>query len=144
MDSINLIVSELRGIGIRKNENISLLRLRIELNQLKEDYHNAIESSKLLLKVGQENIDIRTQIIASELLYKNYKKIGNNTKALTFFEQHQILEDSLDKENALQELQKIEFQKKIFTDSIATVEKRLLMEIAHKEEVIKKVRGNIS
>jgi class 3 adenylate cyclase len=50
------------------------------------------------------------------------------------------LNDGLKKEESIKKLNKMEFQKQVLRDSIATAEKERLMQVAHKEEIQKKNR----
>lgn len=138
MDSTLLVLSKIEENVLRMSDYLNLYGLQSEFYQLRGDYLKAIEISNLMLDMAKENVAIESQRKANEYLYESYKKIGNDRKALIFYEQFQILEDSLHKGEAAQELQKMEFAKQVFEDSIASAKKKLLMEIAHREEVIKK------
>ena len=71
-------------------------------------------------------------------LYDVYKAIGNGNKALEYHELLTVIEDSLNAEGTSKKLLEMEFQKQITVDSLAQVEKDLLVQKANDDEVRKK------
>jgi len=68
-------------------------------------------------------------------LYDVYKAIGNETKALKYHELLTVISDSLNAEETSKNLQQMEFQKQVTSDSLAQAEKDRLLRIAHEGEV---------
>lgn len=79
-----------------------------------------------------------SQNSACQCLIENYKALANTKKALEFHELHDAIEDSLQVQEASEQLQQFEFQKQMLADSIANAEEARIVEEAHKEEVRKK------
>lgn len=73
-------------------------------------------------------------------LYDAYKALGNSNKALTYYEQLIVLNDSLKTRETSNKLQQMEFDKQVLADSIAQVEKERLVQKANDDEVRKKNR----
>ena len=81
---------------------------------------------------------IETQRDGCRCVYDSYKAIGNQKEALVYHETLVLLEDSLQAKETIKSLQRMEFQKQMLADSIATAEKERLVQEAHQEEVRKK------
>ncbi|WP_415328991.1 adenylate/guanylate cyclase domain-containing protein [Chryseobacterium sp. MMS23-Vi53] len=77
---------------------------------------------------------------ACDCLYKTYKLLGNDKKALDYYEKNQAFKDSLQSEQTSNKIMSMEFQQKQLLDSISFVKKEHLIETKHKEEVEKKER----
>jgi len=73
-----------------------------------------------------------------DCLYESYKASGNLKKALEYYELGNQAKDSLKEGETAKKLQQMEFAKQVTADSLATAEKERLVEVAHKEEVLKK------
>ncbi len=74
------------------------------------DYQIAIEQCKKGLKLAEETGSFSKQKTACECLYSSYKSIGNNSKALIYFEQLTTLKDSIFNEANTEELTRLEMQ----------------------------------
>ncbi|MCT4624494.1 MAG: hypothetical protein N4A46_12810 [Schleiferiaceae bacterium] len=86
------------------------------------------------------NIISKTEMIvqqrdACECLYKAYRYIHDDSKALVYHEKMLLLNDSLQKEEAQKQLQQMEFSKQVYQDSVDTFEKERKVELAHQEEM---------
>lgn len=77
---------------------------------------------------------------ACDCLYKTYKLLGNNKKALDYYEKNQAFKDSLQSEQTSNKILGMEFQQKQLLDSLSFVKKEHLIQTRHKEEVEKKER----
>lgn len=75
---------------------------------------------------------------ACDCLYHSYKTLGDDKKALAYYEKSNIFEDSLNSKETTNRMMNMEFQKQQLTDSIAYVKKEHTIQIKHKEEVQKK------
>lgn len=73
-------------------------------------------------------------------LYKAYKGLGNNEKALYWHERFVVFEDSLQKEETSRRLEQLIFSKQILTDSLQREEEKLKMEVAHRDALRNKDR----
>jgi len=104
------------------------------------DYSQALDycqrSYKLALSLGALEI----QKSGCACLYDTYKAMGNGNKALEYHELLNVIEDSLHAEETAKKLQRMEFQKAMFQDSIVKVEEARLVQEAHREEVRQKNR----
>ncbi|WP_300687740.1 adenylate/guanylate cyclase domain-containing protein [Chryseobacterium sp.] len=75
---------------------------------------------------------------ACDCLYHSYKTLGDDKKALAYYEKSNIFEDSLNSKETSNRMMNMEFQKQQLTDSIAYVKKEHTIQLKHKEEVQKK------
>jgi len=90
-------------------------------------------------KAMAENIGaIAEQKESCECLFGVYKAIGNSDLALGFHEQILVFTDSLQKEETIKQLQQMEFDKQVLSDSLLQVEKDIKLEMAYQEEARKK------
>jgi len=96
------------------------------------------------LKLSNESGDIIQQISACKCLYKSYKALGNAAKALEYHEIFLALSDSLHKDEAIRQLQQLEFDQQVLADSLIMEEEKLIAEFASQREISKqKSRKNI-
>ena len=109
-------------------------RMFREQGQLKQ----AISLGEKGLKMAEEVGMITIQIYFSSNLYKAYKALPRNNKALEYHESLIILEDSLDAGETGKKLQQMEFGKQMMADSLAQEEAALRVEMAHQTEVNQK------
>jgi adenylate cyclase len=99
---------------------------------------DAISQCEKSLNFAKEINSIDRQEAACICLYDVYKAIGNDKSALKYHEQMLILSDSLQAEETNLKLQKMDFQKRMLADSMATVERERLVQEEHQEEVKQK------
>jgi class 3 adenylate cyclase len=128
-----------KQIGGRSNSLSIALQLGT-VYRLKKDGKNAINWCKKALLLAQEENSISSQASSCKCLYESYKMLNDGNKALEYHERFLVLSDSLNRDVAGKKLQQIEFQRQVFADSLATVEKERLVQLAHEEEVRKKNR----
>ncbi len=102
------------------------------------EYSKAIAQCILSLELGKEIGALDIEKNACDCLYEGYKGLGNGNKALMYHEKMQELDDSLNAEESAKSLQRMEFSKQVFADSITKVEEKRLVQEAHKKEVDKK------
>jgi class 3 adenylate cyclase/Tfp pilus assembly protein PilF len=107
---------------------------------LKNEFEKAIKWCEEGHEMAKELKSITSQKEACECLYKAHKALNNGNEALKYHELMLELNDGLKKEESIKKLNKMEFQKQVLRDSIATAEKERLMQVAHKEEIQKKTR----
>jgi len=101
----------------------------------------AIEWCKKGLIVAEERHSVRNQRSACKCLYDAYKKLGNVDHSLKYLERYLTLDDSLQNEETTRELQHMEFSRQILADSLAYVESKYQLEMAHQVELNKKDRA---
>lgn len=101
----------------------------------KGKYTDAIIACQKSLALGEEIGVIDLQKDACSCLYKVNKVLGKGIKALQYHEQMSVLEDSLNVNETIKKLQQMEFNKQVLLDSIATERKKLLVQIAHGNEI---------
>jgi class 3 adenylate cyclase len=98
----------------------------------------ALKYCKKGLTLAEEIEDIHREKDNCKCLYKTYKTIGKGNEALVYLEKIRTIEDSLNVQETDKKLQQMEFAKQVLADSIATVEKERIVEVAHVEEVRQK------
>lgn len=105
------------------------------------DYAKALyyckESYAIAMKLGVLELQKNGCICLSE----TYKAMGNSDKALKFSELLIAIQDSLHTEETAKKLQRMEFKKTMFQDSLLKAEEARLVEKAHQEEVKQKNRA---
>ena len=102
------------------------------------NYPKAIAYCKNGLELANRVGLLLEQKEGCKCLYDVYKAIGNGNKALEYHELLTVIEDSLNAEGTSKKLLEMEFQKQITVDSLAQVEKDLLVQKANDDEVRKK------
>ena len=102
------------------------------------NYPKAIAYCKNGLELANSVGLLLEQKEGCKCLYDVYKAIGNGNKALEYHELLTVIEDSLNAEGTSKKLLEMEFQKQITVDSLAQVEKDLLVQKANDDEVRKK------
>ncbi|MCB9244803.1 MAG: tetratricopeptide repeat protein [Flavobacteriales bacterium] len=108
--------------------------LHLDLKEFTEAIRNCTEGFTL----AETHELLYEQKNGCSCLYQAYKAQGNGNKALQFHELLTEIEDSLDLQEAARMLDRMEYAKALYTDSIANAEAARLMQIAHEEEVEKK------
>ncbi|MCW8897716.1 MAG: tetratricopeptide repeat protein [Flavobacteriales bacterium] len=122
--------------------NISTLYRSIgDLNNYYKNYNKSVELCSKSLQIGIE-YKLKETIKSSCLcLYKAYKGLNNNIKALSYYEQFVELKDSLHNEDLTRKVAQTEmqhaFDKKQLTDSLVRAEQERIKEINHQREVEK-------
>jgi adenylate cyclase len=106
----------------------------------KENYSNAISKCLKSFEIAKEYGSIVEEKDACNCLYQAYKGLGKTSKALFYYEIMNGHKDSLKAQEISQNLDRMEFQRKVITDSIQEAENDRLVENAHKEEVNRKNR----
>ena len=109
-----------------------------QLDQLQGYHTRAIQWCTDAFEMAGKLKALNLQRDACNCLYNAYKAIGQGNKALVYLEKLNALTDSLNLEETAKELQQMEFQKQMLTDSLAKAEEARLIEEAHKEEVREK------
>lgn len=109
--------------------NLGLIYLNREL------YEEAEEHCQRSYDLAKNSDILETQFLACECLYAVKKQIGNENEALEFHEQMRVLEDSLNAQEAMKELQFMEFRKLQEADSLKVSEEKQRLNEAHQVEV---------
>lgn len=104
----------------------------------RKEYQKALNLCNEALLEAKKLGTLETQRDATEVLYRIYKAINNHAKALIYFEEFNVLKDSLLNEETKNQLEQLEFEKWIVTDSIAKNQKIQKLENEHQELVRKK------
>ncbi len=124
-------------IGNKRGITHSLVSIgNIYLNQ--GNYPKALDYCKRGYDLAKTLGDVQKQKHCTSCLYKTYKAMGKTDKALENFELLTVADDNLNSQETSKKLQQMEFAKQVLADSIATVEKERLVEVAHVEEVRQK------
>jgi adenylate cyclase len=111
------------------------LKARIQIEQ--GYYSQALESCNRVMTIAKQSKLLYAQEKACKCLYDSYKALGQGGEALNYLEQLNTLQDSLQKEEANEMLQQIEFQNEFLADSIAHADQARIVKEAHEEEVQK-------
>lgn len=111
--------------------NITIGRNYYDLEQYQEAIRYCLRGLEIAKRIN--GLDARKD--ACKCLYDSHKKLNNNSEALAYYEVLQNIEDSLNHEQTSMDLQKMEFSRLMYEDSIANVEKARLVEEAHQAQV---------
>jgi class 3 adenylate cyclase/Tfp pilus assembly protein PilF len=101
-------------------------------------YFQAIRWSEQALAISENIQALLVQKNACQSLYNAHKSLGNQGKALEYFERIMVLNDTLQEEETAKKLQQMEFARQILADSLVREQEKLSMQIAHEAEVRKK------
>jgi len=104
------------------------------------NFEQAIFWCEKSLRTSEEIEVLDEQKIACQCLYKAYKALGDNVKALDYYERTAYIDSSLQAQETLKELHDMEFAKQILVDSLVKEEEKLKVQIAHDKVVRKKNR----
>jgi len=99
------------------------------------NYKRAEAIGKNAFRVSQELGIITYQRDASKLLYEIYKAWGRNNDALDYHERYIALNDSVETTETNKRLDQMEFAKILLADSLEKEKEKVLVEMAHEEEV---------
>ncbi len=124
-----------------KVEIASLLISLGRLNGRQGNYPKGADYCQRGLELAQSIDVLEQQKNACKCLYDNYKAMGNGNEALKYMEMMRVVEDSINKEETSKQLQRMEFDKQVFQDSLVMAEKERLVEEAHKEDLRKKTQN---
>ncbi|MCC6410149.1 MAG: tetratricopeptide repeat protein [Saprospiraceae bacterium] len=92
------------------------------------------------LKLAREIDKVPIQSDACNCLYKAYKSMGNAAKALEYYEQYTVLNDSLQNNETEVKLNQLEFEKAILTDSLTREEEKRDLRLAYQDTINRKNR----
>ncbi len=126
-----------KEIGVKSGIASSILGIGI-IYQVQGDYPKALEYCKKALIISQEIGALDREKGACKCLYDTYKAMGKGNEALVYLEKINVIDDSLNAAETSKKLQRMEFVKQVFADSMANVEKERLVEETHREEVRQK------
>ena len=124
-------------IGDKREIAESLINIG-ELHLIQKEYQKGVQKCKKAYLIALDLGNLRTQKIACQCLYDNYKSINNLGLALEYHEKMIVLNDSLKSEETSKKLQQMEFAKTMLADSIAQEETNRKIDQAHQEELRKK------
>jgi len=127
------ILAETGDVNLQANTFIGVGDLNLKLG----NYTEALASCKKGLALTEDIGVLRKQMDACNCLYETYKALGNGNEALAYIERVRSIEDSLNTEETGRKLMQLEYDRQVYRDSVATVEKERLIEEAHQEEVRK-------
>ena len=135
-----------QGLQISEETNDFLIRSFIyellgkEVYLPTKQFTKALDHCNKALELYENSGALLSKRDACECIYRAYKGMGKLEKALEFYERFQVLNDSLQIEEAGRKFQEMEYEKITLIDSIARVEKELLVQQANDDEVRKKNR----
>ncbi len=127
-------------LGNREMESSFL----IDIGEIYLDIGNnnfSISECKKGYDIALETGSVPLQLKACECLYKAQKKLKSYSKALLYNEKMLVLNDSLNVKSLNNSLQKMEYTRQIFADSLLHEEDKLKVEMAHQTELRKKKRN---
>lgn len=123
----------------KRLESTSLIALGA-IQLIMGNKNKAIENCKDGLDIAQQIDVVSIQEEACECLYNAYKAKGIAGKALMYNEKMHLLKDSLNLKQTTDKILNMKFEKELLLDSIADAEIKRKAELAHQQEVAKKVR----
>jgi tetratricopeptide (TPR) repeat protein len=100
-----------------------------------EKYAEAVKWCKKSLEIAYEANKVPIQQADCSCLHRAYKGLGNYKMALDYFEEFYFLEDSLKDEDLKIEMNRLEFQKALLTDSLSREEEKNVMKMSHALEM---------
>jgi class 3 adenylate cyclase len=103
-----------------------------------KNYKRAETLGKNALKLSKKLGIITYQRDASKLLYEIYKASGKNTDALSYHEKFLDLTDSIETTETNKKLDRMEFANIMQADSLKKEKEKVLVKMAHEEEVHQK------
>lgn len=124
---------------IGDKQGIATSLVNIGLIQLgRKEFSNAVENCEEAFNSAGEIGALQEQQKACECLYKSYKTMGKQEKALVYHEKLLDLNDSLQVQETTRILQHIEFAKQMLADSLARAGEKFKMQQAHRAELRRK------
>ncbi|MCB9261081.1 MAG: tetratricopeptide repeat protein [Flavobacteriales bacterium] len=84
--------------------------------------------------------EFTSQSELSESLYEVYKQLKDYKNALYYFEESKMYYDSLNQNDVAKKMQQLEFDKKLFADSLKQAHEKQELELLHKQEITKQNR----
>ena len=128
-------------LQVKQEERQGIAFTKVKISDVyleRKEYNKALALCNEALLEAKNLGLLETQRDATEVLYKVYKNINNHAKALAYFEELNMLQDSLVNEETKNQLEQLEFEKWIMQDSLAKNQKIQQLENEHKELVRKK------
>jgi len=119
--------------------DVALIKAKIGMNlNMNKKPSDAIKWCLEAANKGEDSNITTLKVTAYECLYLGYKELGKMDLALKFHELHLVYTDSLNLQETRDRLRQMEFEKEMIADSLIQEEEKLKIEMAHKEEVMKK------
>lgn len=85
-----------------------------------------------------ESLGVLSEITdACDCLYRAYKGLGMDEMALTYFERHSVLQDSLAKDETKLQLQVMEFRNQVKEDSVKREAEKTALALTHQKQLTK-------
>lgn len=137
LDHYNRSLSLYQKVGDRSGTSLAFYTFG-NFHRNQGDYLKALKYCQKGLKLAEEIEVLRLQGNNCKCLYETYKNMGKGNEALVYLERIGTIEDSLNVQETAKKLQQMEFAKQVTKDSLATVEKERVVEVAHLEEVRQK------
>jgi len=109
-----------------------------ELYWRKDELAQAIEFCGKGLEMAEANGLFEEELAACNCLYHANKTLGNSTRALDYYERYQSLTDSLKITETTKELQRVEFDKQLYADSLKQVQEKHDIELNYQKQVAAK------
>lgn len=104
------------------------------------NYKEALKWCNASLEIAKATNKMNIEAADCSCLYRTYKELGNSAKALSYFEDYVVLNDSLQSDELKLEMSRLKFEKEILTDSISQVQELNQLNSAHEMEMRKKGR----
>ncbi len=101
-------------------------------------HREAIQYCDQSLELAQAANKISLEVAGCTCLYQSYKAIGDHKKALEYFEEYVVLEDSLKEDELKLEMSRLEFEKEILTDSLTQESEKNILRAEFQQELTKK------
>ncbi|TNE60429.1 MAG: tetratricopeptide repeat protein [Bacteroidetes bacterium] len=108
------------------------------LYQARRDHTQAIRWCRKALDESQVIGAIHHERNSCQCLYDSYKALGNTGQALAYHEHFMVLSDSLRKEETADQLQQMEFSRRILSDSLRKEAEKHQLEMSYVKQVRRK------
>ena len=130
-------------IFVEVGEQEGMASLLVNLGKIyfpQGDYPRALQLCKKGLELAVKIGTLEKQKLACQCLYDTYKTMGRGNEALIYLEKIPRDRGFVPGRKTARMLQRMEFQKLVLQDSIATAEEKRILAEGHREEVRKKSR----
>ena len=127
----------------RLGDTTSLANVYFNLGDIarkQDQYSEAIQYCNQSLRLAKAANKISIEAAGCSCLYLSYKATGDYKKALEYFEEFVVLEDSLKEDELKLEMSRLEFDKEILTDSLTQESEKNILRATYQQELTKRTR----
>ena len=111
-----------------------------DISRREGKYHEAIEWCNKSLEIAETSNKIRIEAADCSCLYRSYKELGDYKKALEYFEDYVVLDDSLKEDELKIEMSRLQFERDVLTDSLSREAEKNELRATHQQQLNRKTR----